>query len=226
MIEKYLEHTHIKPETTFRDVTKLCLDAALYGFRSVVVRPEWVKTAKNILDFSKIKIVTTLGFPYGLCYTPVYQKGSALDLADEIDLLPNIHEIKNKDYYNFTIQVDKLRKMYSNKIIKLIVETGVFDEQEINWLCIFAEDLHIDYIKSNTGLYKRKRSILEDLALLKKHTRLPIKMAGGIKDYQTAKVLLDNGAALLGVSAGVDICKGERMAGTGRDQLLKIRWGG
>ncbi|HYY41740.1 MAG TPA: hypothetical protein VE775_03345, partial [Pyrinomonadaceae bacterium] len=41
----FVDHTLLKPEASEADITRLCEEAAQYGFASVCVNPSWVKTS-------------------------------------------------------------------------------------------------------------------------------------------------------------------------------------
>ena len=60
-----LDSTLLKPDVSAADVEKLCQDAVIYNFKSVVVNPIHVKECKKILKKTKVKVCTVAGFPLG-----------------------------------------------------------------------------------------------------------------------------------------------------------------
>ena len=50
MIEKYIEHTLLKPEATTGDIIKLCMEARTHNFLGVCVNPCFVPLAKHLLS--------------------------------------------------------------------------------------------------------------------------------------------------------------------------------
>ena len=49
MIEKYIEHTLLKPEATTADIIKLCQEAREHNFLGVCINPCFVPLAKHLL---------------------------------------------------------------------------------------------------------------------------------------------------------------------------------
>ena len=73
-IAKLIDHTLLKPDSTEKDIIKLCKEAERYGFFSVCIHPFFIKTAKKALSGSDLKISTVIGFPFGMtlaCVNPV-----------------------------------------------------------------------------------------------------------------------------------------------------------
>ena len=49
-IEKYIDHTNLRPEATEEDIKKLCDEAKEFKFKSVCVNPCRVSLAKRFLQ--------------------------------------------------------------------------------------------------------------------------------------------------------------------------------
>jgi len=65
-LASYIDHTILKQTTTISEVDKVCLDASLENFVAVCIPPKYVPDAKKLLDGSKVKVCTVVGFPLGL----------------------------------------------------------------------------------------------------------------------------------------------------------------
>ena len=65
MMNKYIDHTALKPNVTKVDIKKLCDEALKYDFASVCVEPYYVKYAAELLAESDVKVCTVIGFPLG-----------------------------------------------------------------------------------------------------------------------------------------------------------------
>src|SRR5690606_530464 len=65
LMNRYIEHTILKPETTEKDVLRLIDEAFEYNFVGTCVPPFWVKKAARELRGSPIQLVTVIGFPLG-----------------------------------------------------------------------------------------------------------------------------------------------------------------
>ena len=64
-IERYIDNTLLKPDTTTDDIKKLCEEAKQYNFFSVCVNPSHVELCKSLLEGSDTKVCTVVGFPLG-----------------------------------------------------------------------------------------------------------------------------------------------------------------
>src|SRR6056297_3291102 len=102
-LNKYFDHTLLKPEATENDIAKLCKDAIKYDFYSVCVNSYRVAKANELLKDTNIKIAAVVGFPLGAMTiaAKTYETITALrDGAREIDMVINIGALKDKDYEN------------------------------------------------------------------------------------------------------------------------------
>ena len=200
-----IDHTILKPTTLVKEINQLCNEAREYGFAAVCVPPPFVKMAKEHLENSTVKVATVIGFPFG--YSAIEAKIAELvlamvDGADELDVVANILAIKNQD-------------RSKNRVIKVIIESGVLTRDEIIACCDIYGSAGIDFLKTSTG-YAEKGASVEDVALFRKHLpeAVQIKASGGIRDYAFAKALVDAGATRLGTSSGVAIVKGAKNQST------------
>jgi len=99
-LNKYIDHTLLKPEATKKQIESLCIDAMNYDFATVCINPCHIEYAKTILKDSAVKITTVVGFPLGASTTEVkaFETKDALKKgATEIDMVANIGAIKDGD---------------------------------------------------------------------------------------------------------------------------------
>lgn len=213
-IAKYIDHTVLKPTTLISDVKKLCEEAKQYEFAAVCVPPNFVKRAKALVEGSNVKVATVIGFPFG--YSAIESKIAEIllamvDGADELDVVINISAIKNNDWLYLANEINHIMPIIrsKNKIIKIIIESGILTDEEIIKCCEIYGLAGIDYLKTSTG-YAEKGATVEAVKLFRLHLpgNIQIKASGGIRDYAFAKQLIDAGATRLGCSASVAIVKG------------------
>jgi len=213
-INRYIDHTILKPTTLIADVEKLCAEARQYAFAAVCIPPNFVKTAKSLLQESTVKTATVIGFPFG--YSAVEAKIAEtvlamVDGADELDVVANISAIKNGDWLYIANEINHLMPVIKSKhkTIKVIIESGVLTNDEIIKCCDIYGAAGIDYLKTSTG-YAEKGSTVEAVQLFRRYLpgQVQIKASGGIRDYAFAKQLIEAGATRLGCSASVAIMQG------------------
>ena len=212
-IASYIDHTILKPTTTIGDVEKICAEAIKYQFAAVCVPPLYVKKAKELLKDSSIKVATVIGFPFG--YAAIEAKVAELvlaiiDGADELDVVINISAIKNNDWQFLANEINSILPIVKNKnkLIKVIIESGILTDEEIVKCCDLYGAAGVDFLKTSTG-YAEKGATVEAVQLMRKHLadNVRIKASGGIKNYPFAKQLIDAGANRLGCSSSLSILK-------------------
>jgi len=215
-INQYIDHTILKPTTLISDIKKLCDEAKQYQFAAVCVPPNFVKKAKSFLEGSDVKVATVIGFPFG--YSAVEAKIAEIllamvDGADELDVVINISAIKNNDWVYLADEINHIMPIIrsKNKVIKIIIESGILTDEEIIKCCEIYGLAGIDYLKTSTG-YAEKGATVEAVKLFRLHlpSQVQIKASGGIRDYAFAKQLIDAGATRLGCSASIAIVQGAK----------------
>jgi deoxyribose-phosphate aldolase len=213
-LNKYIDHTILKPTCLVSDIQKLCAEAKQYDFAAVCVPPNFVKLAKEQVAGSDVKVATVIGFPFGYCATEAKIAEIILamvDGADELDVVANISAIKNGDWAAIADEINHILPIIRSKgkAVKIIIESGVLTNDEIIKCCDIYGIAGIDFLKTSTG-YAEKGASVEAVQLFRKHLpdAVHIKASGGIRDYATAKQMIDAGATRIGCSAGVAIVTG------------------
>ena len=214
-INEYIDHSILKPTTLIADIEKLCSEAMQYNFAAVCVPPPFVKKAKQLLEGSGVKTATVIGFPFG--YSAIEAKIAEvvlamIDGADELDMVINLIALKNNDWVYLANELNHIMPIIKqkDKVIKIIIESGVLTDDEIIKCCGLYGAAGIDYLKTSTG-YAEKGATVETVKLMREHLpqHVQIKASGGIRTYAFAKQLIDAGATRLGCSAGVAIMRQE-----------------
>ncbi len=212
-IAAYIDHTVLKPTTTIADIEKLCAEAKEFGFAAVCVPPLFVKKAKELTAGSSVKVATVIGFPFG--YSAIEAKLAEtvlaiVDGADELDVVINISAIKNNDWQYLAKEINAIMPIIrkSEKVIKIIIESGVLTDEEIIRCCDIYGAAGVDFMKTSTG-YAEKGASVHAVQLMRKHLAdaVKIKASGGIKNYTFAAELIAAGANRLGCSSSIQIVK-------------------
>jgi len=216
-INHFIDHTVLKPTTLVSDIEKVCKEAIEYQFAAVCITPNFIKLAKSLTTGTDVKISTVIGFPFG--YSAIEAKLAETLLAivdgvDELDIVINISAIKNNDWEYLANEINHLMPIIkqSNKVVKIIIESGILTDDEIIKCCQLYSPAEIDYLKTSTG-YAEKGATIHAIELFRKNlpSHIQIKASGGIRDYTFAKQLVDAGATRLGCSASIAIVEGERV---------------
>jgi len=144
-----------------------------YRFAAVCIPPLFVKKAGDLLAGSAIKVATVIGFPFG--YSAIEAKVAEIvlaivDGADELDIVINISAIKNNDWNFIANEINTIMPIIKsrNKIIKVIIESGVLSDDEIIRCCDIYGAAGVDFIKTSTG-YAEKGASVRAVALIRQH---------------------------------------------------------
>jgi deoxyribose-phosphate aldolase len=210
-LNQYIDHTLLKPTTLMSDVEKLCQEAKQHSFAAVCVPPMFVKGAKQLLANSGVKIATVVGFPFG--YSAVEAKIAEtllaiVDGADELDVVINLAALKNNDWQYLGNEINHLMQIITakNKVIKVIIESGVLTDDEIIKCCDLYGIAGVHFVKTSTG-YAEVGATVHAVRLIRKHLAdvIKIKASGGIKTKSFAEELIEAGANRIGASASVQL---------------------
>jgi deoxyribose-phosphate aldolase len=212
-LNSLIEHTLLKPYSNLSQVEKHCAEAIAYQFYGVCVIPYFVRTAKNLLQKSNVRLVTVVGFPFGYNHTPakVEEVKKVIDAgADEIDMVMNIAALKNADYNVVANDIESVAMAVHmhNKLIKVIIESGILTDEEIIKACAICADAGVNFVKTSTG-YSETGATLHAVQLIRKSlpAKIKIKASGGIKTRSFALQLIEAGADRIGTSSGVELVK-------------------
>ena len=208
---KYIDHTILKATATYDDILKLCNEAVKYDFKSVCVNPSNVSLAHKLLAGSDVLTCTVVGFPLGATPSDVkaYETTRCIaDGADEIDMVINIGELKNKNYSFVKEEIEAIKNACGNHILKVIIETCLLTEEEKIKMCLLVTEAGADFIKTSTG-FSKGGATPDDIALFSKYVGkdIKIKAAGGIASLEDAEEFVRLGATRLGTSRIVSIIK-------------------
>ncbi|HFI0149652.1 TPA: deoxyribose-phosphate aldolase [Streptococcus suis] len=216
-LNKYIDHTVLKPETTQEQVEKVLAEAKEYDFASVCINPTWVAFAAEGLKDSDVKVCTVIGFPLG-ANTPVVKafetKDAIANGADEIDMVINIGALKDKRYDLVLEDIKAVVEASGDKLVKVIIETCLLTDEEKVKACELSKEAGADFVKTSTG-FSTGGATVADVALMRKTVGqdLGVKASGGARSYEDAIAFIEAGASRIGASSGVAIMKGEKADG-------------
>ena len=216
-IASYIDHTLLKQDATGEQIDRLCAEAREYGFASVCVNPYYVARCVKNLKGTDVKVCTVVGFPLGATTleTKVFEALQAVASgAQEIDMVMNVCAMKSGHTKAIEQEIQALSAAVEGKaILKVIIETCLLTDEEKNQACRIARRSGADFVKTSTG-FSTGGATVEDVALMRKAvgTKLGVKASGGIRDYATAKAMIEAGATRIGASAGIAIVEQEREA--------------
>lgn len=209
-LNRFIEHTALKPTLTDKDIDKLVEEALEYEFLGVCVPTFWVRKAGREVKNHGIQLVTVVGFPLG--YQMTENKLDEIKLAiengaNELDIVMNISAFKSEMSW-VKVELAKCAQLIHDNdcLMKVIIETAYLSDEEIVAASLLCQEAGTDFVKTSTGFAPSGASV-SHIKLIKStiNSNIGVKASGGIRDLDTAIKMIEAGADRLGVSAGVSI---------------------
>ena len=131
--------------------------------------------------------------------------------AEELDMVIHIGALKsgNWDYVRRDIGA-VVAAAGDDVIVKVILETCLLTDEEIQEACLVSRDAGADYVKTSTG-FSTGGATVEAVSLMKRTvgSDMKVKASGGIHTLEDARKMFYAGADRIGSSSGVAIAEAE-----------------
>lgn len=162
-----------------------------------------------LLD-SSIKLACVCGFPSGAHQEHIKATeahDAILAGASEVDMVANLSFIAEGDFRALENEVACVKHVLDGRLLKVIIETGLWNDSQIRDACRAAEAGGADFVKTSTGFHPCGGATTHAVEIMRSvvSAKLGVKASGGIRDAATAKAMLDAGANRLGVSSAKTI---------------------
>ncbi len=205
-----IDHTLLKPDATPQAIDQLCQEAITHGFFAVCVPPFYVPRAARLLAENDVQVATVIGFPLGYAATAAKVeeiKRAIDDGADELDVVINICAVKSANWSYVRNDIDSMTRAVhlKGRRIKVILETNLLTEAEIQQVCDICAASGVNFVKTSTGF--NGGATVEMVTFLRNHlpNTIAIKASSGIRTPEMAEKLIEAGAKRLGTSSGVQL---------------------
>ena len=206
-----IDHTLLAPATTQQQIQELCQQAVQYGFACVFVNPTYAALALSLLDGSKIKVGTPVGFPLGASLTTT-KRQEAVDAirvgVSELDMVINIGALKSGDRNLVQNDIKAVANVTrdAGALLKVIIEAGLLTLEEKIIACELSVAAGADFVKTSTG-FLDGGAIVDDVALMRGVVgdRAGVKASGGLHTLHDVLAMIHAGANRIGTSSGIAI---------------------
>ncbi len=201
-------------------------------FKLIMIRPEYVSMAKKMIEESSsaLAVGTVIDFPNGTSSIDdkLNQAQQAINSgADELDFVcnyqafidGNIGLVKNEILKGTALGLENF------KVVKWIIETAALNPQQIVQISALIKNVVLTnfkesqmnsvFVKSSTGFYKTEdgrpngATIPNIILMLENAAPLPVKAAGGVRNYNEAIEMINLGVKRIGTSAAKAIADGK-----------------
>ncbi len=218
-------------------VRELIEDAIQYKMKAIMVRPNVVAFAKSLLGESENNVIigTVIDFPNGTASTDlkiVEAESVIADGADELDFVLDYKAFINGDIEIVRDQIIRCTKLALDnfKIIKWIIEVAALDDTQIVQLTVLIKNTIMKnfgesqfpniFVKSSTGFYKTEDGLPNGATphtiqlMLENSFPLPVKAAGGVRNFEEAQQMIQLGVTRIGTSSARQIIEGQNATGS------------
>ena len=218
-IKTYLDSTYLKtPEQagisnsdTLDKVRALAHEAIENGIFAVMIRPDYVRSIRELLDENKSDVVlgTVIGFhegTYDLNEKLREAQKAIADGADELDFVINYEAFKKGEIEKVAEEVEVCTTvtLREGKIVKWIIETAALTDEQIVEITKLVRDIVLQkvgeefasrvFVKSSTGFFVTPNGEPNGAnehvikLMLDNAGPLPVKASGGVRNIDEAKI--------------------------------------
>lgn len=209
-LNRLIDHTLLKPESTKADILKVVEEAKQYHFATVMVNPCWIATVAPLLEGSDVLPACVIGFPLGANTKAVKvfeTKDAIANGAKEIDMVINIGELKGGNDAYVIDEIRAVKEACGSLCLKVIIETCLLNEEEKIRATKDVVKAGADFVKTSTG-FSTAGATVEDVRLMKKETEgsdTLVKAAGGVRNHDDLLAMVEAGASRIGTSKGTQL---------------------
>lgn len=228
---KLPEQAGLTPDEN-RNVVKAAVEEAIeQGFKLVMIRPDMVSMACSIIQEagSAVDVGTVIDFPDGnggLEAKLVEASKAIADGADDLDFVADYQAYKRGETQKVEEEIVKCTSLglASGRVVKWIIEVAALTDDEIKGICVLIkgavtaiadiDDYKNIFIKSSTGFYKTEEGKPNGATpetikiMLDNAAPLPVKAAGGVRNYAEAIAMIKLGVKRIGTSSAKAIAEG------------------
>ncbi|UUO04856.1 deoxyribose-phosphate aldolase [Blastopirellula sp. J2-11] len=199
-----IDHTLLAPNATQHQLEDACLLGLHLKTASVCVPSFFAARCARMLVGSHVKACTVIGFPHGdqPLLAKLHEAEQCLvEGAQELDMVVNISDVKSGHWRLVRKEITQLVKMThdARQKMKVIFENCYLSQLEKIRLCQICNEADADWVKTSTG-YGTSGATLDDVRLMRRHARSPVKAAGGIRNLTALLQYCELGADRIGLS--------------------------
>lgn len=234
---KLPEQAGLTPDEN-RSVVKAAVEEAIaQGFKLIMIRPDMVSMACGMINDanSAVDVGTVIDFPDGDggVEAKLAEATKAIaDGADDLDFVADYKAYKRGEVHKVEDEIVKCTNLglANGRVVKWIVEVAALTDEEIKGICILikgavsafadVDDYKHIFVKSSTGFYKTEEGKPNGATpetikiMLENASPLPVKAAGGVRNYAEAVAMIKLGVKRIGTSSAKAIAEGG-LAGEG-----------
>lgn len=194
-----------KPAASPKEFAAFCAEARAKQLRAVCVNSSRLILAAAGLEDSSVQVVALIGFPLGNTDGDVkrYEAEVAIDFgAQELELVLNLDHLKHGHHKAAWRELHDVIEAADERHVCAVLETRALTRAEIAAAGAMLADAGVQAVSTGTDFWPDTRVSVDDVKALRDalDAKTAIKAVGNICDVQTAKALIEAGAARLGTT--------------------------
>lgn len=205
-----VDHTLLKATATASQIESLCAEAREFSTASVCVNGGWVSTVHRLLEGTSVRTCSVVGFPLGAMSPDAISAETAAAVSDgatEIDMVLPVGPLQAGDDAAVQRQIAVVRAAAGSATLKVILETALLDDEQIERACRLSVDAGSDFVKTSTGFDPAGGATLDAVRLMRSTVGpdIGVKASGGIRTLADVEAMVEAGASRLGMSATASV---------------------
>lgn len=210
-----VEHTILKADTGLDDIAAVVSEASEFGCRGACIPPLFAKHALEYREYNELDclLISVAGFPFAyhsekVVWTEIREM--LREGIDEVDVVGPLYLVKGGYWDEVRRVIGLYREAAGDAVLKVIMETGFLNPDEIKRYCEILSECKVDFAKTSTG-FAGGGATVEAVRLMRASLapEVKIKASGGIRSIDAMRALLDAGADVLGMSQAIKLLNEE-----------------
>ena len=192
----FIDHTILKPEISPKSIQEH-LEEHQKTISNCAGFCTWYPLFE-VIELNTNKIAVAGGFPFSRNSdkAQLFKIEEALTLGvNEIDITLNHGAIEDGNFNKIAKQIAAARALTSNHTLKVILETGVLNANQINTLTLLCLENQVDFVKTSSGMRGEGATLQAVESILKvmknEKSYAGLKVSGGVRTIDEAEEFLD-----------------------------------
>lgn len=202
-IAQMIDISAVRADSTWAEIEQIIASCEEYPFICVFVMQGMIEKIKSqVKAMPKTGLGGIVGFPSG-GETTSMKVAQAVELVqtgcNEVDMVMNIGKLKSGFYEEVKQDILAVKAAVAPLPLKVIIEVCLLSEEEIVKASEIVCDCGVAYLKTGTGW--AGSTTMEHIDIIKQTVgdRIPVKVAGGVRDLDTLLKMHSKGVSRFGI---------------------------
>lgn len=185
--------------------------AKRYGIACASVRPSDIDLAVRLLEGSRVRPGSVVGFPHGTetTATKLYEARDLLRRgAKELDVVVAIPNLLSREFQYVQIELSQVSELCHKEgaTLKVILENAYLTDELKIIACRCCERAEVDFVATSTG-FAPSGCTLADVKLMRQYLpdTIGVKAAGGLRTLDQVLEVYDAGCARVGTGSAAAV---------------------